>query len=86
MKDLERALKAIANMRRLAIIRYLKNKKEAAVGNIAAHIRLSFKSTSRHLSVLAATDIVEKDQRGLQMFYRLSSIQKPIIRSVLGML
>ena len=86
MKDLERSLKAVANRRRLAILSYLKNNKEAPVGNIAKNIHLSFKATSRHLSVLAAADIVEKDQRGLQMFYRLIASQKPAIRYIVSML
>lgn len=86
MKDLERLLKAVANKRRLAIIYYLKNNKEATVGNIATSIRLSFKATSRHLSILAVADIVEKDQRGLQMFYRLMINQKPVIRYIVSIL
>lgn len=73
MKDLERLLKALANRRRLAIIKYLKKKKEATVGDIADHIKLSFKATSKHLNILAMVDIVEKEQRSLQMWYRLSS-------------
>ncbi|MBI1999542.1 MAG: winged helix-turn-helix transcriptional regulator [Parcubacteria group bacterium] len=61
----------MANRRRLAIIRYLKKKPGTSVGEIAKEINLSFRSTSKHLSVLSAADIVQKDQRGLQMFYRL---------------
>ena len=72
MKDTERVLKALANRRRLAIVKYLKKKKEATVGDIAEQIRLSFKATSKHLGVLAGADIVEKEQRSLQMWYRLS--------------
>lgn len=71
MKELERILKSLANKRRLAIVGYLKKEKEATVGDIANKIRLSFKATSKHLGILAAADIVEKEQRGLQMWYRL---------------
>ena len=71
MKNLERLLKALANHRRLAIIKYLKKNKEATVGDIANHIKLSFKATSKHLGVLFMVDIVEKEQRSLQMWYRL---------------
>ena len=73
MKELERMLKALANRRRLAILKYLKENREAAVGEIADHSNLSFKATSKHLGVLAVCDVVEKDQRSLQMFYRLAS-------------
>ena len=68
MKELERSLKALANKRRLAILKYLKQKKEAPVGEIAEAIKLSLRATSKHLGVLASVDIVEKDQRSLQIF------------------
>lgn len=86
MNKLERTLKALANRRRLAILAYLKKNREASVGEIAAQIRLSLKATSKHLLVLAATDIVAKDQRGLQMFYRLASLQDPAARHILSLL
>mgnify|MGYP001584867057 FL=1 len=63
----------MANQRRLAIVRYLKKEKDATVGDIASNIKLSFKATSKHLAILHGADIVEKEQKGLQMFYKLSS-------------
>ena len=60
MKNLERTIKALANRRRLAIIKYLKQSQPAPVGDIAGKINLSFKATSKHLGVLSAVDIVEK--------------------------
>ncbi|OHB10929.1 MAG: hypothetical protein A3G05_02210 [Candidatus Zambryskibacteria bacterium RIFCSPLOWO2_12_FULL_45_14] len=70
-RELERILKALANKRRLAIIKLLKKKGEKTVGDIAEEIKLSFTATSKHLGVLYATNIVEKEQRSLQMFYKL---------------
>ncbi len=72
-KEFERILKALANRRRLAIIKFLKQEKEATVGGIAEKIKLSFKATSKHLGILFAADIVEKEQKGLQMWYYLST-------------
>lgn len=72
MNNLEKTLKALANRRRLTILKYLKNNKEASVMEIARAIHLSFKSTSRHLGTLKAANILERDQRGLQMFYYIS--------------
>lgn len=72
VKNLERPLKALANRRRLAILKYLKKNKEASVVEIAGAIRLSFKATSKHLAVLAGADIVEREQRSLFMFYRIA--------------
>ena len=86
MKKLEKILKALANRRRLAILKYLKENKEAPVGEIAHEIDLSFKSTSKHLGVLSAVDIIEKDQRSLQMFYRLSDNQESAVKHIISML
>ena len=73
MRNLERILKALANKRRLEIVRSLKHNKELSVGEIADLIKLSIKATSKHLSVLYNVDIVDKEQRSLQMFYKLSN-------------
>lgn len=86
MKKLEKSLKAVANRRRLAILKYLKTQGRAPVAEIAAEIDLSFKATSKHLGVLAATDIVEKDQVSSQMFYRIAAVQTPAIRSIISLL
>lgn len=72
MRNIEKILKALANQRRLVIVRYLKEEKETTVGDIANKIKLSFKATSKHLAILYVANIVEKEQKGLQMFYRLS--------------
>lgn len=79
MKQLERILKAFANKRRLAIVRFLKRRKEATVGDIAAEIKLSFKATSKHLGVLMAADILEKEQRKLHVWYKIPPKPHPLI-------
>lgn len=86
MRELEKILKALANKRRLAIIKYLKEKREAPVTEIAERINLSFKATSKHLGILLAVDIVEKEQRSLQMFYYLPASQKPVVKTILSLL
>ncbi len=79
-------MKALANRRRLAILRFLKTGKEASVGDIAEEIKLSFKATSKHLGVLSAAGIVDREQRSLQMFYRLSSDISLPARSIVSLL
>jgi DNA-binding transcriptional ArsR family regulator len=86
VKGLERELKALANRRRLAILVFLKNRGEASVGEIAKEINLSFRSTSRHLAALKALDIVEHEQRSLQVFYRLPKNQSSATRHILSLL
>ena len=72
-KELERILKSLASKRRIAIVHFLKNTKEATVGTLAEKINLSFKSTSKHLGILFSADIVEKDQKNTQCFYKIST-------------
>lgn len=82
-RELESSLKALANRRRLAIVRFIKRKKEASVGDIADEIKLSFKSTSRHLSVLFSAGLLDREQRSLQVFYKLApDIAEPVRRVV----
>ena len=82
-KKLERVHKAVANRRRLAMVSHLKEKKEVSVGKMASHIKLSFKSTSRHLAVLLSADLVEKNQKSVEVFYRLANPIHPIILETL---
>ena len=45
VEELEKQLKTLANRRRLAILKYLKSHREAAVSEIADAIHLSLKAT-----------------------------------------
>lgn len=74
----EKILKALANKRRLAIIKYLDRKGRAIVSDIAEEIKLSFRSTSRHLAVLIAADMVERNQHGLNAYYNINAQNKPV--------
>ncbi len=80
--ELERVLKALANKRRLAIVKYLRRTKQATVGDIAEILKLSFKATSKHLGVLFNAEIVDKEQRSLNMYYRLSYRQHPVAKQI----
>ncbi|MBI2099074.1 winged helix-turn-helix transcriptional regulator [Candidatus Uhrbacteria bacterium] len=86
MKKIEKTLKALANHRRLAILKYIKSHKEAPVSEAAEAIRLSFKATSKHLRILAGADILEKEQRSLQMFYSLAPNLKPEAKQIINLL
>jgi len=82
MKELEKVFKALANKRRLAIIQFIKKSGEVKVGDVAAKIKLSFAATSRHLIVLYNADILEKEQRSLEMWYKLSPTMHSIAKQV----
>ena len=83
-KRLERLLKALANRRRLAMLRYIKEHREATVGEIAQHMKLSFKATSKHLALLVLADLLEKEQRSVQMFFSVSPAMPDIARRILS--
>ena len=85
-KELERIFKALANKRRLAIVSFIKKKKRANVGEIAEGIKLSFRSTSRHLNLLASSRILEKEQNNLYVVYYFSGEQDEILKKVLATL
>jgi len=86
MKQYEKILKAFANKRRLEIVKFLKEKKEANVGDIATHIKLSFKATSKHLAVLSNAEIVDREQRSLSSFYYLNPKPAPIATRIISIL
>jgi DNA-binding transcriptional ArsR family regulator len=85
-KELEKVLKALANRRRMAIVRLLKEKPEITVKDIASSIKLSIKATSKYLGILYASNIVDREQRSLLVFYRLSSNMKPETKKIADLL
>ncbi|OHA40254.1 MAG: hypothetical protein A3J31_01625 [Candidatus Taylorbacteria bacterium RIFCSPLOWO2_02_FULL_48_16] len=86
LKELQKILKALANKRRLAILRFLKKNGEANVTEVAEEINLSVKSTSRHLSVLFSADLVERDQRSLEVYYRCVTSFPSVIKGIISIL
>ena len=86
MRQYEKILKAFANKRRLEIVKFLKEKKRATVGEISGGIKLSFKSTSRHLAVLSSIDIFEKEYDRLSIFYSLSAKLPNLVRKIISFL
>ncbi|MGB7958134.1 MAG: helix-turn-helix transcriptional regulator [Minisyncoccia bacterium] len=83
-REIEKILKALGNRRRLAILRLLREDEEVKVGNIALEIGLSFRSTSRHIIVLEKANILEKDQRGLEVFCCLSDKIPQFALNIIG--
>ena len=85
-KDTERLLKALANRRRLAILRFLNKRPQSTVGEVADEIKLSFKSTSKHLGILRAVDVLEKEQVNLKMYYSLNKPLNSIVTTTISSL
>ncbi len=86
MRQLEKTLKALANARRLAILKYLKRVRRASVSAIADELNLSLKATSKHLGILRAAEILDRDQQSLNMFYRLSDAPPATAKHIISIL
>lgn len=74
--------KALANRRRLLILRYLKKNGEISVTDISAAIGVSVKSTSKHLLVLSNANLVSENKNGFYVLYRIRSKLKPLAASI----
>ncbi len=86
MKELQKELKAMSNLRRLMILKNLQSYEVLSVGDIAKSIQLSVRSTSRHLAVLRAAGIVSFEQKSLLIFYSLSDNLPDSARYILTLL
>lgn len=84
IKNLEKILKTLASKRRLSIICYLRKKSEAKVGDIAEAINLSLTSTSKHLIQLFNANILDRNQKNLEMWYKLSPKQNNIVNYIIS--
>ena len=65
-----RKLKAIANIKRLEILFYLRDN-ELSVGELEKKINLSQSALSQHLAVLRQAEIVKTRRKAQSIFYRL---------------
>jgi DNA-binding transcriptional ArsR family regulator len=66
---METVLKAIAEPRRLEILRLIWQRERAA-GDVAAHFDISRPAISKHLRVLREAGLLEERRVGTQRFYR----------------
>lgn len=81
-KEFTRCLKAIANERRVRIVQELLTAPPLDVDALAQRIKLSYKSTAKHVAQLERCDFVERIHSGNQVLYRVR-VQFPLLRSVL---
>lgn len=69
MRESTRVLKALANERRLKILKILFEKGPLPVGDISSAINLSFRSTSRHLLLMEKVNLLTRKQVKTSVFY-----------------
>ena len=71
-KELERVLKALGKGIGAGWPFWLSLKRKASVSAIASELKLSLKATSKHLALLAAAGILDKEQRSTNVFFWIS--------------
>ncbi len=86
MKKLEKILKAFGNTSRLKIVAFLKKKGSVSVIEISAGTKCSYKATSKHLSILFQADIVDREQKGYEMVYRIADDLDPQTKTILSLI
>ena len=64
--------RVLANTNRLRIIELLNNTPSMNVGEIAGHLKISFKATSNHLAILKNLDVLEARGVTGHVFYSLN--------------
>jgi len=85
-RNLEKIFKALANSRRLAILKFLKRKGERSVSEVADEIKLSFKATSKHLLILENVRILEARKESLTKLYKIAPDCNRLIKKILNSL
>lgn len=86
MKQQEKILKALSNITRLKIILFLRERKPASVAKISEGAKCSYKAASKHLSILFRVDLVDRDQKGYEMHYRLADSMNSFARKIVDMI
>ena len=79
---LEKVFKALANRRRLSIIKFLSQRGVANVSEIADHIGISIKATSKHLIKMSSVGIVGRNQKTKYMLYFVKTDPIQIIKKL----
>jgi DNA-binding transcriptional ArsR family regulator len=81
-----KVIAACANDQRLEILKFLKIKKYGNVSNIAKHINVSVKSTSKHLIILHQAHIIKREREGNEIFYSLNKPLNEVSKNIVGLL
>lgn len=81
-KELTRCLRALANERRVRILEELLGPTPLDVDALARRIKLSYKSTAKHVAQLERCDLVDRQRQSLQVYYRANR-QHPLLRVIL---
>lgn len=64
--------RALANINRVKIIKILSKDIKLNVSQISAHLKISLKSTSKHLIILRSLDVLENEGAKGHVFYGIN--------------
>lgn len=78
---------ALAHPARREILRLLQAHGELSAGVLADHLEISKPTMSHHLSTLARSGLLDREKRGLYVFYRLNqSLVEEVVQTVFDLL
>ena len=83
MRELTKCFKALANERRLRVLKELYYREPLTINTIAKRIKLSLKSTSKHMQKLSDCDLIERSNNSLQVWCRINR-KHPLVRSIIA--
>jgi len=86
INDLVRLFKAVANKRRVEILKLLLNEGEKNVSEVAQHLKISFVSASRHLLQLERVGLLKNRQQSLWVYYSINDNPSPDVKGALKMI
>lgn len=84
MKELMKEIEIFNNLNRLKILKFLKDKGERPVGDVADNIETSFKTASRQLLYMAKRGILKRRYDGSFVFYKISGNLPKISDSIIS--
>jgi DNA-binding transcriptional ArsR family regulator len=84
--ELEKVLKAVANRRRIAIVRYVRSHPQATLGDVSDSIKLPYKSASKHVSVLLNAEILHREQQNSNASFSIHPHSSEYVRKLISIL
>ena len=86
LKQWATIFKGFGNPYRLQILKLLKRHGKMSVTKVSEELGISFKNTSRNLSILANLDLVESEGRTDRVYYSINSELDRDLKSILNIL
>ena len=81
--DWSTIFRGLGNPNRLRVLKILSKTKEMSVSSLSEELRISFKNTSRNLSILLNLGLVEFQGKKDRVYYTLSRHLEDDIRQIL---